>query len=138
MKAQWRDGLHREITQKIIGAGIEVHREMGPGLLESSYEDCLDLEFRDRDMTFSRQVIVPLKYKGKPLASIHRLDLIVERRVIVEIKAVDELVRYSVCEVDGYCTSVFKGEAIAEDDREVSERCLPRRCCILPFADDVS
>jgi len=64
MKKHSHDGLHRELTEKIIGAGIEVHREMGPGLLESSYEDCLDLEFREREIGFSRQVVVPLKYKG--------------------------------------------------------------------------
>lgn len=102
MKKHSHDGLHREITERIIGAGIEVHREMGPGLLESSYEDCLDLEFRDREMIFSRQVVVPLRYKGKPLASMYRLDLIVEQRVIVEIKAVDKLMRVHLAQMLSY------------------------------------
>ena len=102
MKKHQHDGLHRDITEKIIGAGIEVHREMGPGLLESSYEDCLDLEFQDRGVTFSRQVIVPLTYKARPLTSIYRLDLLVEKCVIVEIKAVEQLTRVHLAQMLSY------------------------------------
>jgi GxxExxY protein len=91
MKGSDSGGAHRLLTERIIGAAIEVHRILGPGLLESSYEECLDQEIRERGMTVSRQVKVPLTYKGRQLASSYRLDLLVENIVIVEIKAVDKL-----------------------------------------------
>jgi GxxExxY protein len=75
---------------------------MGPGLLESSYEDCLDLEFQDRGIMFSRQIVVPLNYQGRPLASVYRLDLIVEKCVIIEIKAVDKLTRLHLAQMLSY------------------------------------
>ncbi|HEY4953803.1 MAG TPA: GxxExxY protein [Gemmatimonadaceae bacterium] len=91
MVSQFAGGLFRELTDKIIGAAIEVHRAMGPGLLESTYEECLARELQQRQLSVSRQVAVPLMYKEKPLGSVYRLDLLVEQRVIVEIKAVDRL-----------------------------------------------
>jgi len=84
-------GLFSNLTDKIIGAAIEVHRTMGPGLLESTYEECLEREMRERRLSVSRQIAVPLLYKGRPLGSVYRLDLLVEKRVIVEVKAVDRL-----------------------------------------------
>lgn len=84
-------GLHRELTERIIGAAIDVHTSIGPGLLESTYEECLAQELRDRELAVSRQVFVPLLYKGKPLGAAYRLDLLVEKLVIVEVKAVERL-----------------------------------------------
>jgi GxxExxY protein len=85
-------GAHRVLTHRIIGAAIEVHRVLGPGLLEASYEECLCQELLIRSVPFCRQVKVPLTYKGTTLGSIHyRLDLIVDNLVIVEIKATDKL-----------------------------------------------
>ena len=96
MKPHSRDGMHALLTEQIIGAAIEVHRSIGPGLLESTYEECLDRELRESGLVVSRQLVVPLTYKGKPLASTYRLDLIVEERVIVEVKAVEKLARVHV------------------------------------------
>jgi GxxExxY protein len=79
------------LTERIIGAAIEVHRELGPGLLESTYEQCLCWELRDAGLRLDRQVMIPLNYKGNSLAAVYRPDLVVEDRVMVEIKAVDRL-----------------------------------------------
>ncbi len=80
-----------EITQAIIGAAIEVHRSLGPGLLESAYEVCLCRELSLRQILFEQQKSLPISYKGIALDCGYRLDLVVERQVVVEIKAVDAL-----------------------------------------------
>ncbi len=80
-----------EITQAIIGAAIEVHRVLGPGLLESAYEECLCRELALRGVPFERQQPLPVNYKGLALDCGYRLDLLVSRLVVVEIKAVDKL-----------------------------------------------
>src|ERR1700720_3812396 len=73
--------LHEELTEKIIGAAIEVHRALGPGLLESAYEECLGREFNLRGIAFQRQVPLPVEYKGVKLDCGYRLDLIVQDAV---------------------------------------------------------
>jgi GxxExxY protein len=83
--------LDNEITQKIIGAAIEVHRQLGPGLLESAYEECLCHEFAIRQLNFERQKPIPLVYKEAKLDCGYRLDLLVEGRIVVELKSVDSL-----------------------------------------------
>ena len=80
-----------EISEKIIGAAIEVHRILGPGLLESVYEEALCHELHLRKMRFIRQQKVPIPYKGIKLSSNLRLDLLVEDKVIVDLKAKDKL-----------------------------------------------
>ncbi len=80
-----------EISKKIIGAAIEVHRILGPGLLESIYEDALCHELNLRSIQFLRQQNVPVPYKGIKLKSDLRLDLIVEQKVIVDLKAKETL-----------------------------------------------
>ena len=80
-----------ELSGKIIGAAIEVHRELGPGLLEAMYEDCLADELERRRVSFDRQVRTPVIYKGRQLGSRYRLDLIVQRSIVVEIKAVESI-----------------------------------------------
>ena len=80
-----------QITEKIIGAAIEVHRALGPGLLESAYETCLCRELDLIGISFTRQVQLPVEYKGEQLECGYRLDLVVEDQVVVEIKAVDAL-----------------------------------------------
>ncbi|MDX9760011.1 MAG: GxxExxY protein [Bacteroidota bacterium] len=84
------DRIERLATQ-IVDACYTVHREMGPGLLESVYEDCLCREFNLRRMPFGRQVPVPLKYKGAEIASPLRLDLLVDDTIILELKCVHTL-----------------------------------------------
>ena len=80
-----------EITESIIGAGIEVHRALGPGLLESAYEACLAFELRDRGLRVEIQKPLPVVYRDVKLECGYRLDLLVEESVIVEIKVVDRL-----------------------------------------------
>ena len=77
------------ISSQIIGAAIEVHKQLGPGLLESAYEECLAHELGLRRLTFERQKPVPVEYKGLKLACGYKLDMLVEQRVIVELKAVE-------------------------------------------------
>jgi len=78
-----------DITGRVIGAAIEVHRELGPGLLESSYEASLEYELVHDGLCVQRQEPVPVVYKGIRLECGYRMDLLVERQVVVEIKAVD-------------------------------------------------
>jgi GxxExxY protein len=81
----------KEITEKIIGAAIEVHKTIGPGLLESAYEEYLAHEMRLRGLAFQRQVALPVAYKGVKLDCGYRLDFLVENAVVLELKAVDGL-----------------------------------------------
>jgi GxxExxY protein len=79
------------LSHAVVGAAIEVHRQLGPGLLESVYEAALSLELNLRDMPVERQVSLPLDYKGFPLDLRARLDLVVAGLVVVEVKAVERL-----------------------------------------------
>ena len=80
-----------EITREIIGAGIEVHKALGPGLLESACEECLCKELELRGIKFTRQKTLPVSYKDHILDCGYRLDLLVENSVVVEIKSIDKL-----------------------------------------------
>jgi GxxExxY protein len=80
-----------ELSSIIIGAAIEVHTELGPGLLESVYESCLFYELKELGLKVERQVDLPVKYKNLCLDSGLRLDLIVQDKVIIELKAVKEI-----------------------------------------------
>ena len=80
-----------EITHEIIGAAIEVHRLLGPGLLESAYEECLAKERTLRKLTVERQKPVPVVYKDVKLECGYRIDLLVENRVVVELKSIESL-----------------------------------------------
>ena len=80
-----------DITPRIIGALIEVHRALGPGLLESAYESCVCAELAARGLRFTRQQPLRIAYKGVVVDCAYRLDLVIESQVLVELKAVDEL-----------------------------------------------
>lgn len=80
-----------ELTWAIIGAALEVHRELGPGLLDSAYQECLCRELTLRGLRFKRQCPVPLEYKGLKLDKVYQLDLLVENYCVVEIKSVEAL-----------------------------------------------
>lgn len=80
-----------QITRRIIGSAIEVHRALGPGLLESAYEACLAFELAEAGFNVERQKPLPVVYKKVTLDCGYRLDLLIEDRVVVEIKAVDEV-----------------------------------------------
>lgn len=80
-----------QLTHEIIGAAIEVHRMLGPGLLESAYEECLAREFVLRGIPFERQKAVPVVYKDVKLECGYRMDLLIDRIVVVELKSVEAL-----------------------------------------------
>ena len=80
-----------EISKSIIGAAIDVHKFLGPGLLESAYEECLCHEFTLRNIQYVRQYEIPVKYKGVNLDCGYRMDLLVEDTVVVELKSVEKL-----------------------------------------------
>jgi len=91
-----------QLTEQIIGAAIEVHREKGPGLLESAYEACLAHELSLRGIRSVRQVPVPLSYKGIVIEVAFRADLIVEEKVLVELKAVETVLPVHKAQVLSY------------------------------------
>ena len=80
-----------KLSGRVVGARIEVHRHLGPGLLESAYEECLAYELALAGLTFSRQKVLPVIYKDVALECGYRIDFLVEDRLVVELKAVDQL-----------------------------------------------
>ena len=83
--------LINQITQKIIGCAIEVHKILGPGLLESVYEECLAFELYSQRLLVERQVPLPVVYKNIELECGYRIDILVEDSVIIELKSIEEL-----------------------------------------------
>ena len=81
---------HDPLTHSIIGCAIEVHRHLGPGLLESTYEEALCIELTDAALEYTRHIGVPVLYKGRMIGE-HRPDLVIANRVVVEIKSVERL-----------------------------------------------
>lgn len=79
------------LTQRVIGFAIEVHRQLGPGLLESAYEEYLCFELKQEGRVFRRQVVLPVIYKSVRLDCGYRLDIVIEDRVILELKTVERL-----------------------------------------------
>ncbi len=88
---EWHPGERDPLTGEVIGAGIEVHRILGPGLLESVYEECLCYELRLRGLEFERQVELPVIYKDVQLNCGFRLDVVIPGRLVIELKSVHEL-----------------------------------------------
>jgi GxxExxY protein len=82
---------YEELTEQILGAVIEVHKVLGPGLMESAYEECLCHELNLRGLRFERQITVPVTYKGVNLDCGYKLDLLVEDTVILELKCVERI-----------------------------------------------
>lgn len=87
----FEETLENKITEKIIGCAIEVHRNLGPGLLESAYEECLCYELVQKGLQYERQVSLPVVYKGVKLDCGYKMDVIVENTVIIELKAVERI-----------------------------------------------
>ena len=100
------------LTEKIIGAAIQVHRELGPGLLESTYEICLCHELNAIGLQLERQKPVPIFYRGIKLDAGYRLDLVVEGQVIVEIKAVSQLLPIHEGQLLSYLKQVGGGRGL--------------------------
>ena len=90
------------LSETILGAAIAVHRELGPGLLESAYEACLEYELRDRGAEVERQVPLPVRYRGVSVDCGFRIDLRVGGLVLVELKAVEKLERIHEAQVNTY------------------------------------
>jgi GxxExxY protein len=84
--------IDEELSELIIGAAIEVHRETGPGLLESAYQNFLAHEFTLRGIAFAREVPLPVVYKGVRLDCGYRMDFVIEDRIVLEVKAVEKLI----------------------------------------------
>ena len=82
---------YHDVTGAVIGAAIEVHRQLGPGLLESSYLTCLEFELSERGLRFDAQRAIPIVYKRITLQTAYRIDLIVEDLIVVEVKSVERL-----------------------------------------------
>ena len=96
------EGLDRELTEVIIGAAIAVHRELGPGLLESVYEKCLAFELADRGLSVATQKEIPVRYKNLTFDCSFRADLIVENKVLLELKSIDQLMPIHTSQVITY------------------------------------
>lgn len=87
---EWEDD---PLTRQIIGAAIEVHRQLGPGCLESTYEECLCLELTELDIPFERQVPLPIVYKSTRILRAYKPDLLIDSAVIVELKTIDKILQ---------------------------------------------
>jgi GxxExxY protein len=90
------------LTEQIIGGAIAVHRALGPGLLESAYESCLTFELMDRGLSIERQKALPVVYRGAQMDCAYRLDILVSRDVIVEVKAVERIGRLHEAQMLSY------------------------------------
>jgi len=93
---------HAEVTEKVISAAIEVHRELGPGYVESICEEALAKEFGLRRMEYERQKEIGIFYKGSPIGK-HRLDFVVEHKVVLEIKSIERFDEVHRAQVISYC-----------------------------------
>jgi GxxExxY protein len=93
---------YNHITGAIFESAIEVHRTLGPGLLESSYLECLHYELGERGLAFERQHAVPIVYKRITLSAGYRIDVIVEKQIVVEVKSVDRLMSIHEAQVLTY------------------------------------
>lgn len=89
------------LAKKVVEAAVEVHRELGPGLLEAVYEEALCIELEERNIPFERQVSVPLRYKGRPVGTC-RLDLLVGSALIIELKATDSVAAIHMAQTMSY------------------------------------
>ncbi len=83
--------VDQELTSRIIAAAIEVHRHLGPGLLEIAYQTCLAAELEDRGIKYQREVVVPLTYKNRRLDCGFRVDFLIENSIVIELKSVEIL-----------------------------------------------
>ena len=94
--------IHVDVSSRVIGAAIEVHRELGPGLLESAYEECLCYELSQAGLAFERQLTLPVQYKRIRLDCGYRADLVVQGVVLLELKAVSEVTDVHIAQLMTY------------------------------------
>jgi GxxExxY protein len=100
------------LTRKIIGAAIEVHRGLGPGLLEAVYEECLVLELQSAGLSVDRQASVPLVWRGRMLSHPLRLDVLVNEAVILEVKSVEIVLKVHKAQLLSYMRLAGKGRGL--------------------------
>ncbi|MFL0682293.1 MAG: GxxExxY protein [Algoriphagus aquaeductus] len=91
-----------ELSYQIIGAAIEVHKHIGPGMLESVYQTCLEIELTKRGLSFQQELEIPIEYKGHHVQGLFRCDFLVENQIVVELKAVSELLPIHEAQVINY------------------------------------
>src|SRR5579863_8249295 len=126
-----------EITKRVIGYAIDVHRALGPGLLESAYEECLCYELSEAHTQFRRQVALPVVYKGVKLDCGYRMDLMVDELVVVEIKAIEcfspiheaQLLTYLKLSGKSVSANQFQRPGI-ERRLEAHRESIPRFLCV--------
>ncbi len=106
-----KEETHDELNERIIGAAIRVHTELGPGFLESLYEEALSIELRALGIDFERQKPVPIFYRGQPIGE-HRVDLIIARTVVVELKATVALERVHFAVLRSYLKALGLSHAL--------------------------
>jgi GxxExxY protein len=96
-------GKHQfeDLSKKVVGAAIEVHRELGPGFLENIYEEALKVDLKEHGLHFEAQKEIKIEYLGV-VVGMHRLDLVVEEKIIVELKAVDEIADIHLAQLRSY------------------------------------
>ena len=80
-----------QLTSEIISSAIEVHRHLGPGLLESTYEECMVFELQERNLEIKRQIEIPILYKGNKLGQSYSIDILVNNQVVIELKSVNKI-----------------------------------------------
>jgi GxxExxY protein len=116
-----------DIAYKIVGCAIEVHKQLGPGLLESVYEECLIEEMNNNGLFVKKQIAIPIIYKGKELATPLKLDVIVNELVIVEIKSVEVLLPVFKAQLLTYLklTGKPKGLLINFNCENISKELIP-------------
>ncbi len=101
-----------DLSYKKISCAIEVHKYLGPGLLESVYQNCMAREFSIRQISYISQFIVPIEYKGLELDSIYRLDFLVENELVVELKAIDGILPVHEAQLLTYMKLLKKGKGL--------------------------
>lgn len=116
------------LSERIIGLAIDVHRQLGPGLLESAYEECLCFELKQSGIAFDRQVELPIIYKQVRLDCGYRMDIVAERELIIEIKSVERLIpihdaqMLTYLRLSGYNVGLlmnFNSSALKDDLRRI-------------------
>jgi GxxExxY protein len=91
-----------ELSYQIIGAAIEVHKHIGPGMLESVYQTCFEIELTERGLSFQQELEIPIEYKGHHVQGLFRCDFLVENQIVIELKAVAELLPIHEAQVINY------------------------------------
>jgi GxxExxY protein len=113
----------KTFDEVVIGCAIEVHRHLGPGLLESSYEHCLMYELAQKGIVANSQVVLPINYKGVEIDAGYRLDILIPGQLVLELKAVDKLVPIHTAQVLTYLklTGIKTGFLINFNERKLTD-----------------